>query len=345
MSTSNPRPLLLLTMGDVAGIGPEIIARGWPELLPLCRPVVVGDPAWLRGALELVGAAAAIRNVGQPAEYEATPDMVPCLVATDQDLPDVRPGAIHAAAGRAAYDFLCAAIDHVMAGTADGIVTAPLHKEGLRAAGLNYPGHTEILAERTKTRQFAMLLYGNGLAVAHVTLHMALRDVFARLTPAAVEEKIFLLDDLLPKLLDRRPRLAVAALNPHASDGGLFGDEEERLIAPAVAAARAKGVAVSGPWPADTLFVRAAANEFDGIVAMYHDQGHIALKLRSGWRCVNITAGLPIVRTSVAHGTAYDIAGKGIADAASLLAAVRVAAKLCGRRETQPPESAKGVAP
>src|SRR5207247_7832525 len=176
----------------------------------------------------------------------------------------------------------------------------------------------EILAERTGTRRFAMLLYSKGLAVAHVTLHMALRDVFRHLSAEAVREKIDLLDGLLPRLIGRRPRIGVAALNPHASDGGLFGEEEETLIAPAVADARAAGYDASGPWPSDTLFVRARRGDFDGIVAMYHDQGHIALKLLGEGRAVNISAGLPIVRTSVAHGTAYDIAGRGIADAASL---------------------------
>jgi 4-hydroxythreonine-4-phosphate dehydrogenase len=240
----------------------------------------------------------------------------------------VRPGELSAEAGRAAYDFLVAAIDRTLAGDADGIVTAPLHKEALHLAGLNYPGHTEILADRTNSPHYAMVLYGDGLAVAHVTLHMALRDVFAHITTAAVVEKARLLDGLLPKLLGRRPRLAVAALNPHASDGGLFGDEEAKVLAPAVAQARAEGMTVSGPVPADTLFVRAHKGEFDGIVAMYHDEGHIAMKLRSGWRCVNITAGLPIVRTSVAHGTAFDIAGRGVADESSLIEAAAVAAKL-----------------
>jgi 4-hydroxythreonine-4-phosphate dehydrogenase len=203
-----------------------------------------------------------------------------------------------------------------------------LHKEGLRAAGLSYPGHTEILAERCGVRTFAMLLYGDGIGVAHVTLHMALRDVFRHLTTEAVLDKTRLLDGMLTRIVGRRPRLGVSALNPHASDGGLFGDEEERIIRPAVEAARAVGVDVSGPWPSDTLFARARGGEFDGVVAMYHDQGHIALKLLSGRRAVNITAGLPLVRTSVAHGTAYDIAGKGIADAGSLIEAARLAALL-----------------
>ena len=319
-----PLPRLLITMGDVAGVGPEIIARAWPELPELARPVVVGDPAWMARALALVGVRAEV--VGP--EQEATPTRIPCLMATGQDLSAVRPGEVTAGGGRAAYDFLCAAIDRTLARQADGIVTAPLHKEGLHAAGIAHPGHTEILAERTGTREFAMVLFGDGLAVAHVTLHMALRDVFAHLSTAAVLEKIRLLAGLLPRLVDRVPRIAVAALNPHASDGGLFGDEEETLIRPAVEAARAEGIDASGPYPADTLFVRANRGEFDGIVAMYHDEGHIAMKLRSGLRCVNISAGLPIVRTSVAHGTAYDIAGRGVADCGSLIEAVRVAARL-----------------
>ena len=323
-------PRLMITMGDVAGIGPEVIARAWPELLALGRPVVVGDPGWMSRALELVGSPAAVQPVSHPSQARPAPERVPCLAAGQQDLRAVRVGEVSAAAGRAAYDFLCAAIDLTLAGDADAIVTCPLHKEGLHAAGVPHPGHTEILAERTGTRTFAMLLVGDGLAVAHVTLHMALRDVFARLRPESVRATIDLLDGILPRLLDRRPRIGVCALNPHASDGGLFGDEEARVIAPAVEAARHDGLTVTGPIPSDALWVRASAGEFDGVVAMYHDQGHIPMKMRSGRRAVNVTAGLPIVRTSVAHGTAYDIAGKGLADPSSLVAAVKVAAKLCG---------------
>jgi 4-hydroxythreonine-4-phosphate dehydrogenase len=322
-------PRLLITMGDVAGIGPEIIARAWPELTTLCRPVVVGDPKWMHWAIRLVGSSATVRVVQRPDEVEPTPDLIPCVQAGAQDLSGVKPGKVSAAAGHATFDFLCAAIDWTREGVADGIVTAPLHKEGLRAAGLNYPGHTEILAERTGTKQFAMLLSVPGLTVAHVTLHMALRDVFAHLTTEAVLEKIRLLNGVLRRLENREhPRIGVAALNPHASDGGLFGDEETRLIHPAVVAAKWEGIDASGPWPSDTLFARARKGEFDGVVAMYHDQGHIALKLLGGMKAVNISAGLPLVRTSVAHGTAYDIAGRGIADATSLIEATRVAARL-----------------
>jgi 4-hydroxythreonine-4-phosphate dehydrogenase len=331
------RPRLLITLGDVAGIGPEIVARAWPELVALGRPVVVGDPLWLRRALTLIGAQAEVVPVRQPNEASPAPDVIPCLPGSSQDLNAVEPGRVCAAAGRAAYDFLCTAIDLTSAGQADAIVTTPLHKEGLHAAGLHYPGHTEILAERTGTRNFAMMLYArspevpHGLGVLHVTLHMALRDVFRHLTTAAVREKIELLDGMMHRLCGREPRLAVAALNPHGSDGGLFGDEERTLIAPAVEDARRHGIDVSGPWPSDTLFVRARRGEFDGVVAMYHDQGHIALKLLTGLAAVNVSVGLPIIRTSVAHGTAYDIAGHGIADQRSLIEAARVAALLTQR--------------
>ena len=318
-------------MGDVAGVGPEIIARAWPELTAICRPVVVGDPGWLEWAVRLVGLGAVVRPARAGHAFEPTPNLILCLQGSDQDLTRVVPGRVTAEAGRAAYDFLCTAIDQTLAGAADGIVTAPLHKEGLRAAGLPYPGHTEILAERTGTQRFAMMLYAGGLGVIHVTLHMALREVFQHLTRAAVLDKIQLLDGVMTRLLERRPRIGVAGLNPHASDGGLFGNEEATIIQPALAAARAEGIEASGPWPADTLFVRARRGEFDGIVAMYHDQGHIAMKLIAGFQAVNISVGLPLVRTSVAHGTAYDIAGLAKADATSLVEAARVAARLSRR--------------
>jgi 4-hydroxythreonine-4-phosphate dehydrogenase len=328
-----PRPRLLITLGDVAGVGPEVVARAWPELLPLAEPVVVGDPDWLRRGLALAGSEAAVVPVGSPEDAEPSASRVPCLTVPTADLTGVTAGKISAAGGRAAYDWLVTAIDLTLAGRAGGIVTAPLHKEGLHAAGLNYPGHTEILADRTGTRQFAMLLVADNLVVAHVTLHVALRDVFARLSAEAVREKIGLLDDILPRLTGRKARVGVAALNPHASDGGLFGDEEAQFIASAVESARSDGIDATGPWPADTLFIRATGGEFDGVVAMYHDQGHIAMKLRYGRALVNVSAGLPIVRTSVAHGTAYDIAGQGIADASSVVAAVRVAARLAAGRK------------
>jgi len=333
----NALPRLLITMGDVAGVGPEIIAQGWPKLLPWCRPVVIGDANHMRRTAENLRLAANVVEVADIAAAAATAQEIPVLRGSGQYLENVNIGRVSAAAGQAAFDFLCTAIDLTLAGRADGIVTAPLHKEGLHAAGLRYPGHTEILAERTGVKEFGMMLYArgpsipHGLGVVHVTLHMALREVFHHISTAAVSEKILLLDGVMRRLCENAPRLGVCALNPHASDGGLFGDEERTAIQPAVRQAAAAGVPVTGPWPSDTLFLRAQRGEFDGIVAMYHDQGHIALKLLSGLAAVNITLGLPIVRTSVAHGTAYDIAGRGIADHLSLVEAVRVAAKLISR--------------
>jgi 4-hydroxythreonine-4-phosphate dehydrogenase len=323
-------PRLLITLGDVAGIGPEIVAKAWPQLVTTSTPIVVGDPGWLQKALDQIGSNASIQVILHPKEATPSANIISCLNGSSADLSKVEIGKVSAAAGQASYDYLCRAIDLTLAREADAIVTCPLHKEGLHGAGVPHPGHTEILAERTGTKEFAMVLWGDGIAVAHVTLHMALRKVFENLSTAGVVEKARLLNGLLPKLLGRPPRIGVAALNPHGSDGGLFGNEEEVLIAPAVKLAKGEGIDASGPWPADTLFVRAHRGEFDGIVAMYHDEGHIAMKLRCGPRCVNITVGLPIVRTSVAHGTAYDIAGKNMADPGSLIAAADVARKLAG---------------
>ncbi len=327
-------PRILITLGDVAGIGPEVLVKAWPQLTALCHPIVVGDAGTLRRTILSLGRREEVQPIRGVAEAKPSEGIIPCLFVETADLASVPLGQITAAGGRGAYDFLIVAIDLTLAGQADGIVTLPLQKEGLHLAGLDYPGHTEILAERTGVTNFGMMLYArgpkipHGLGVLHVTLHMALRDVFAHISTAAVLDKIVLLDAMMRRLHDGSPRLVVAALNPHASDGGLFGDEEKRLIEPAVAEAKAKDIDVIGPLPSDTLFVRASRGEFAGVVAMYHDQGHIPLKLLTGLAAVNISVGLPIVRTSVAHGTAYDIAGKGIAEPQSLIEAVRAATKL-----------------
>jgi 4-hydroxythreonine-4-phosphate dehydrogenase len=298
----------------------------------------MGDMDWMRRGIQCVKTTPQVVSIHTLGQADARADLIPVLHATEVELRSVLPGTVTAASGRAAYDFLSAAIRLVLAEEAAGIVTAPLHKEGLHLAGLDYPGHTEILAEKTGAREYGMMLYyrganvPHGLGVVHVTLHCALREVFGKLTTPAILEKIRLLQAVLQELLERSPRLAVAGLNPHASDGGLFGKEERDLIEPAVRQARAEGVDVTGPLPADTLFVRARDGRFDGVVAMYHDQGHIALKLLGGLHAVNVTLGLPLVRTSVAHGTAYDIAGKGIADSTSLIEAARLAALLCRKK-------------
>lgn len=342
MTPNAELPLVALTMGDVAGIGPEVIARAWgePALRSLARPLVIGSPETLRRALRVVGSNAHVAVVPSPEAAEPTDDLVPCLEATGQELHDVVPGRVDRRAGRAAYDFLVAAIDLALAGRIDAITTLPLNKEALHAGGILVPGHTEVLAERCGVKEHAMMLYlppapgaeGSGLGVAHVTLHVALREVFAGVTRESVGEKIRLAEGVMRTLAGRSPRVAVAALNPHAGEGGLFGDEEERIIAPAVAEARRAGVDVTGPVAADTLFARALRGEFDAVVAMYHDQGHVALKTSGFERAVNVTLGLPIVRTSVAHGTAYDIAGRGLAGTSSLIEAVTVAARFVAAR-------------
>lgn len=324
----NKSSKLLITMGDVAGVGPEIIAKAWPALNKICRPIVVGDPEWMKKAILLVNPSLDIETITDPGKASSNSNKISCLKIPTADLSDVAKCKITAKAGQAAHDFLINAIDLTLAGFADGIVTCPLHKEGLHLAGLDYPGHTEILATRTKAPEHVMILALPNLAVAHVTLHTALKNVFGELSTERIIARAELLDELLTRVHQRKPRLAVCALNPHASDGGLFGNEEQTTIEPAVQKCITKGMNIQGPFPADTLFLRASQGEFDGVVAMYHDQGHIALKLLGKRSTVNITAGIPIIRTSVAHGTAYDIAWQGIADEGSLISAAQWAVNL-----------------
>lgn len=347
------RPLVGLTMGDVAGIGPEVIVRGWldPRLHDLARPLVIGDVGVLVRALEYVGKKGQIRIqvLTAPEEADPSPGLIPCLPASAAvgDLANVEPGKVDARAGRAAYEFLTMAARLAMDGRIDAITTLPLNKYALHQSGVSHPGHTEILAEFCGTADHAMMLYletdhaamsetGHahscapaGLGVVHVTLHVALRRVFELLTTEAIVGKIRLADQAMRPLTGgRAPRIAVSALNPHAGEDGLFGDEEARIIGPAVELGRRERIDVAGPFPNDTLFYHALAGAYDAVVAMYHDQGHIALKTAGFDRAVNVTLGLPIVRTSVAHGTAFDIAWKGVADPSSLIAAVRVAARI-----------------
>lgn len=349
MAGENDHPRVALTMGDVAGIGPEVIAKGWNDarLFSLARPLVIGDAGVLRRAIDLVGSRAEVQQIDGPEDAEPSPNVIPCLVPgsiTDYgDLAEVKSGTLDPRAGRAAYEFLLRAIDLARAGRIDAITTLPISKKSLNMAGIDFPGHTEILADRCGVPDHAMMLYlatgeaseasSQGLGVVHVTLHMALRRIFDELTLENVTGKIHLADRAMRPLTDGRPpRIAVAALNPHASEEGLFGDEEATILAPAVAEARAAGVDATGPYPADSLFRQALGGEFDAIVAMYHDQGHIPLKAIGFSRAVNVTLGLPIVRTSVAHGTAFDIAWKGLADPSSLIEAVRIAARIVAGR-------------
>lgn len=333
------KPKLLITLGDVAGIGPEVVAKAWHQLAEYARPVVVGDVDHMLHAMDHLSGISGFTKLVDLGLHPGWEDGtwgngdIPIVNPSKADLSRVKLGEVSAEAGRAAYDWLCFAIDECLAGRADGIVTCPLHKEGLHAAGVPYPGHTEILADRTGATSHAMLLFDDDLplAVAHVTLHQSLRSTFDGITTPNVLDKIRLLHDIVPKLTGQPARIGVAALNPHASDGGLFGHEEAEVIAPAVELAKREGIDATGPIAADAIFLPHNRAKFSGIACMVHDHGHIAMKLIGGRRAVNVTAGLPIVRTSVAHGTAYDIAGKGIADESSLVMAVKVAARLAER--------------
>jgi 4-hydroxythreonine-4-phosphate dehydrogenase len=341
------KPRLAITMGDVAGIGAEVIAAAWShvEFQATARPLVVGHPEILRRAVELVKAGAEVVEidaaVARSGNWPADARSIACWKACADDVLDVPAGVVDRRAGEAAFQCVCAATELVQKGGADGIVTAPLSKAALHAAAHFYPGHTELLADLCGVKDFAMMLYlppgaavrgPAGLGVAHVTLHQSLRSVFRDLNTAAIAAKCRLADAVMRRLGVAQPRLAVAALNPHAGEQGLFGDEEQEIIAPAVEEARAAGLEVSGPFPTDTLMMRARDGEFDAVVAMYHDQGHIALKLLGMNAAVNITLGLPIVRTSVAHGTAFDRAWQGTASCEGMIAATRAAALLTKTR-------------
>jgi 4-hydroxythreonine-4-phosphate dehydrogenase len=277
-----------------------------------------------------------VKGVSSVAEIGdgSKPGTIHCLKTSDDNVLDLPPGLVDARAGEAAYQAVRAAAELALAGDVGGIVTAPLSKAALHAAGRHYPGHTELLAEMCGVKDFAMMLFlprgASGLGVVHVTLHQSLRSVFSDLTTDAVLTKCRLIDSVMRRLGVARPRVAVCALNPHAGEDGLFGVEERTVILPAVEAARATGIDATGPLPADTLMLRARDDEFDAVVAMYHDQGHIAIKLLGMHAAVNITLGLPIVRTSVAHGTAFDRAWRGTARADGMVAAIEVAARLCG---------------
>lgn len=334
-----PLPRIALTLGDVSGIGPEVVVRALTNdaLRRECRPLIVGHPEVASRAASLVKAQINFQPVNSLQEVDWSSSAIASWNPTAADVVNVAVGQIDARAGRAAYDWLVASTRAALQGEIDAITTAPLNKAALHAAGLPYPGHTEILAEECHVNEFAMMLYlppgeplrGQfGLGVAHVTLHTSIRSVPQLLSAEHIRETIQLVSGFLKRLGCANPRVGVCALNPHAGEGGLFGNEEATVITPAVQEARMLGIDATGPIPADALLRRAVQGEFDGVTAMYHDQGHIALKLLGFERAVNVTLGLPIVRTSPSHGTAFDIAWKGQASSVGFLEAVRTAAQL-----------------
>jgi 4-hydroxythreonine-4-phosphate dehydrogenase len=284
------KPRIAITAGDPAGIGPEIAAAAAvdPRVLAVCEPIIYGT----------------------------------------EDRRRFPPGVLSGEAGRAAYETIVRAVDDARHGRVEGIATAPVNKEAFRLAGLPWSGHTDLLAHLTGASHVAMMFHSAALRVVLATVHIALAEVPRALTQSSLEATIGLTAGELPRYGVAHPRIAVAGLNPHAGEHGLFGREEETVIAPAIAACGARGINVTGPFSGDTVFLRAHRGEFDVVVACYHDQGLIPVKLLAFGEAVNVTLGLPIVRTSVDHGTAFDIAGKGVANPESMVAAVLLAAKL-----------------
>jgi 4-hydroxythreonine-4-phosphate dehydrogenase len=346
----NSRPILGLTMGDPAGIGPELCLRALhdPGVLRRCVPVLFGDA----GVVKRVRASAFKKSrtrtrtkdenegcrVVSLAEWERPgqikePLIVDCAAI---DAVKIKPGKISAACGKAGFIFIEQAIRSALAKKIDGVVTAPINKEALRLSGVKYPGHTEIFTALTGAKRSCMMLYSDRLTVSMVTAHIGYSEVPKKLSIRRVLDVIELTAEAMGWLLRRKPRLAVCGLNPHAGEHGLFGQkEEERFVVPAVAQAKKSGIAIEGPLPPDAAFTPGQRKKFDALVTLYHDQGHIPFKMLAFDTGVNITLGLPIIRTSVDHGTAFDIAWKGVADPQSLFAAIRVAAELAAGRKAR----------
>jgi 4-hydroxythreonine-4-phosphate dehydrogenase len=327
-------PLIAVTMGDPAGVGPEIVARTFAgeRFQDETRALVVGDPAILGRAAKILDLPLRVNAVSEPEEAALEPGAVDVLAVGEvpEDLPF---GELDARAGDAAFRYLERATHLASAGRVGAIATAPLNKEAMHLAGHKYPGHTEILAELTGTQDYAMMLVTDELKVIHVSTHVSLREAIERVRPERELAVIRLAHDALRKLGVDSPRVAVAGLNPHAGENGLFGTEDAERIRPAVEAAIEEGIDASGPWPPDTVLMRARRGEFDVVVVQYHDQGHIPVKLMGFDTGVNVTVGLPFFRTSVDHGTAFDIAGSGKADHASMQAAIDLARRLSAAEE------------
>lgn len=331
-------------MGDPAGIGPEVIAKALSgaHVRNVCRSIVIGSLPVMKRTIKALKLNLRVLPVDSHETVLPRRGTVAVLDPLETPLGTFKPGAAAAETGAASVAFIKKAVELAQIGCIEGMVTAPINKEAINMAGCRYPGHTELLADLTQTNESGMMIVGGPLRIMFVTTHVAIRDLSLLLTQAQIEKAIRLAHLALTTLFGiKRPKIGVAALNPHAGEHGLFGDEETRVILPAARAARQKGILASDPLPADTLFGKAANGSFDGIVALYHDQGLIPLKLVAFGTCVNLTVGLPIIRTSVDHGTAFDIVGKGVADPGSLIEAVKLAARIA-RNKTAAPPTKKG---
>jgi 4-hydroxythreonine-4-phosphate dehydrogenase len=333
MSAAAERPILAVTLGDPAGTGPELITKACtaPEVLAVARPVIVGDAGVVRAAAGITGVTAPVRVLGDVAEAGGG-DSLDVVDLANVDLAGLVRGQESPACGQAAYEAVCRAVELTLGGRTHAVVTSALNKAALHAAGHNFDGHTELLAELCGRPKVTMMLVADKLRVCHVSTHVSLREAIERVRPERIVSVIRLLRAGVEELGVQDPHIAVAGLNPHAGEGGIFGDEEIRFIAPAIEAARALGYRVSGPHAGDTVFYRTLQGHFDGAVAMYHDQGHVAAKMLGIWQGVNVTLGLPIIRTSVEHGTDFANAGTGRGDPRSLVAALKLAATTATNR-------------
>jgi 4-hydroxythreonine-4-phosphate dehydrogenase len=328
--TDQANPIIAISMGDPAGVGPEVTVKALAlsEVWDCCRPLTVGSAAILDRAAQVTGTGQTFHAIDDPGQARFDPQSPDVLDMPNLDLQDLVPGEVSAAAGQASVDYVVRAVRLVQEGHADAVCTGPINKTALKAAGIPHIGHTELLGELLGEPKVTTMLATTGLRVVHVTRHVGLGEVASRITRDSVLATTRLTDAGLRQMGIATPRIAVAALNPHGGDNGLMGDEELVAIGPAVEAARAEGIDASGPIPADSVFFRAIRGEFDVVVAMYHDQGHIPIKTHGFERSVTVTLGLPIVRTSVDHGTAFDIAWKGIASPESMVEALKLAAQL-----------------
>ena len=329
-------PVIGITMGDPSGIGPEIIVKALSDsrMLEVCRPVVLGDPDALSGNFGR-SLNKSIHEISRPSEAKGLADQIDLMAVSRLSRDSIIPAFPTIEGGKAMVKYIIEAVEMVQRGDLAAMVTCPISKVQMQKAGYFFEGHTQLIAHMTSTDDYVMMLAGERLRVALVTIHCPFKEVPAHLNEAKVHKTITITSNALRHDFGLpMPRLAVAALNPHAGESGLFGAEEEEIIKPAVDRAKREGCHVEGPFPADTLFYKAASGQFHAVVAMYHDQGLIPLKLLHFSDAVNTTLGLPIIRTSVDHGTAYDIAGKGIADASSLKAAIRMAVMMARNRAT-----------
>ncbi|MBN2215292.1 MAG: 4-hydroxythreonine-4-phosphate dehydrogenase PdxA [Bacteroidales bacterium] len=344
-NTGDNRPVIAVTMGDPAGIGPEIAAKAFADhtVYGLCKPVLIGNSYAMEKAIDISSVNLMLNRISDISEAKFECGAADIFEIHGKGMNQVRFGEISAEAGDIAFRAVRLAIELAMKGKADATVTGPIHKESLNKAGHHFSGHTEIYARLTGTPKYAMLLADENIRIIHVTTHVSLRQACDLVKKEKVLDTIRLMHDELRKSGIASPRIGVAGLNPHAGDGGLFGNEETEEIIPAIEEAVKSGIHAEGPIPADTLFALARGGRFDGCVAMYHDQGHIPFKLLGfDWdqeakmmksvRGVNITVGLPIIRTSVDHGTAFEIAGRGIASPDAMLHAIRYAVKMVKNR-------------